>query len=423
MKVLVLGSGAREHALSWMCERSPAVDKVMTAPGNGATQAVGAHITIDPRDPAEVLAAVHEYDIDLTVIGPDEAVAAGVADHLLKAGRQVFGPTAAAGRIESSKSFAKEVMQVARVPTADYHVFDDAHAAREHVRRRNQPMVVKADGLALGKGVVVCDTVAQTLDAVERAMVGNAFGEAGARVILEERLEGPEVSLMCLCDGERAVPMAPARDYKRAGDGDTGPNTGGMGAYSPPSDVGEAMVAQILRQCAQPVVTELASRGTPYQGCLYTQVMLTSEGPMVIEFNARFGDPEAQVVLPRLQGDLVDLMLACAAGDVRPAPMTWSPEATVGVVLASRGYPGHYETGIPIEGLDDLEDGVLAFHAGTRHTATGYITRGGRVVTIVASGKTVAAARERAYANVARVTFDGVFYRSDIAERELAPAG
>ncbi len=423
MKVLVLGSGAREHALDWMCRRSPLVDQVIAAPGNGATQAVGAHITIDPRDPADVLAAVHEYDIDLTVIGPDDAVAAGVADHLQKAGRHVFGPTAAAGQIESSKSFAKEVMLAAGVPTAGYRAFDDARRARDYIRRRNTPMVVKADGLALGKGVVVTNTVEETLAATDRAMVGRAFGPAGARVILEERLEGPEVSLMCFCDGEKAVPMAPARDYKRALDGDQGPNTGGMGAYSPPSDVDEAMTDRILRGCAQPVVTELASRGTPYQGCLYTQVMLTGDGPMVIEFNARFGDPEAQVVLPRLNSDLVELMLASAEGDLSRAPLDWSPQASVGVVLASRGYPGNYETGVPILGLDDLDEGVLTFHAGTRHTSSGYITSGGRVLTVVALGDSVAAARERAYANAARVTFDGVFYRSDIAERELAGTG
>ncbi|MDP9326009.1 MAG: phosphoribosylamine--glycine ligase [Candidatus Dormibacteraeota bacterium] len=420
MKVLVLGSGAREHALLWMCQRSTVVDKVMAAPGNGATQAVGAHITIDPQDPADVLAAVHEYDIDLTVIGPDDAVAAGVADHLGKAGRHVFGPTAAAGRIESSKSFAKEVMLAAGVRTPAYRAFDDVNIARDYVRRINQPMVVKADGLALGKGVVVCSTVAETLRAIDRAMVDDAFGAAGARVILEERLEGPEVSLMCLCDGERAVPMAPARDYKRAGDGDQGPNTGGMGAYSPPSDVDDEMTARIVRDCAQPVVTELAARGTPYHGCLYTQVMLTAEGPMVIEFNARFGDPEAQVVLPRLNGDLVELMVACTEGDISRAPLSWRPLATAGVVLASRGYPGKYDTGLPIEGLDTLDDNVIAFHAGTRHTTKGYITSGGRVLTIVALGDTVADARRRAYDNAARVTFDGVFYRSDIAAQELA---
>jgi phosphoribosylamine--glycine ligase len=423
MKVLVLGSGAREHALFWMCQRSPLVDRVIAAPGNGGTQAVGAHITIDPTDPADVLAAVHEYDIDLTVIGPDDAVAAGVADHLLKAGRHVFGPTAAAGRVESSKSFAKEVMTAAGVPTAGYRAFDDPDHARDYVRRRQVPMVVKADGLALGKGVVVCDTVEDTLAAVERVLVEHAFGPAGNRVILEERLSGPELSLMCLCDGERAVAMAPARDYKRAGDGDAGPNTGGMGAYSPPSDADDEVTAWIVRECAEPVLLELASRGTPYRGCLYTQVMLTDAGPKVIEFNARFGDPEIQVVLPRLEGDLVEAMLACDAGDISQASLGWSLRASVGVVLASRGYPGRYETGLPIQGLDDLDDGVLTFHAGTRHTAGGHITSGGRVLTVVAMGDTIAEARETAYANAARVTFDGVFYRSDIAERELASAG
>jgi phosphoribosylamine--glycine ligase len=423
VKVLVLGSGAREHVLFWMCQRSPQVEQVLAAPGNGATHAVGAHLTINPQDPAEVMAAVHEYDIDLIVIGPDDVVAAGVADQLLRAGRAVFGPTAAAGRLESSKSFAKDVMLSAGVPTAAFRAFDDPHIARAYVRRSNQPMVVKADGLALGKGVEVCDTVQQTLRAIDRAMVGRAFGDAGARVILEERLEGPELSLMCFCDGERAVPMAPARDYKRAADGDRGPNTGGMGAYSPPSDAGPEVVERVLRECAQPAITELATRGMPYRGCLYTQVMLTKDGPMVIEYNARFGDPEAQVVLPRMESDLVEVMLACVEGRLSSLSLSWSPLATVGVVVASGGYPASYRTGMPIEGLEDLDDGVYVFHAGTHHTTSGYITSGGRVLTVVAAGESVAEARARVYKNVTRVTFDGAFYRTDIARGELAVAG
>jgi phosphoribosylamine--glycine ligase len=423
VKVLVLGSGGREHALYWICRQSQNVDHVIAAPGNGATQAVGAHITINPTDPGEVLSAVHEYDIDLTVIGPDAAVAAGVADHLAKAGRRVFGPTAAAGRVESSKAFAKELMTAAGVPTPEFAVFDDVRKARAYARDRKGPLVVKADGLALGKGVVVADTPQEALDAIDAAMVGRTFGDAGATVILEERLEGPEVSVMCFVDGERAVPMAPARDYKRAGDGDTGLNTGGMGAYSPPSDVDADLVDRIVRDCAQPVVTELAARGTPYRGCLYTQVMLTEYGPTVIEFNARFGDPEAQVVLPRLRSDLVDAMWASADGDLSSARLVWDPQATVGVVIASGGYPGSYHTGESIHGLDLLDEGVLAFHAGTQYTAQGYATSGGRVLTVVAAGDTVAEARTRAYDNAARITFAGAYYRNDIAEREPVVAG
>jgi phosphoribosylamine--glycine ligase len=422
VKVLVLGSGAREHALFWKIRQSPLVDEVYAAPGNGATQALGASITIAPTDPAEVLALVHERDIDLVVIGPDDAIAAGVADLLTRAGRLVFGPGAGPGRLESSKAFAKEVMAAVGVPTAAYAVFDDRHQARAYARSHGTGLVVKADGLALGKGVTVCDSVEDTIAAIDRAMETEAFGSAGRRIILEERLKGPEVSLMCFCDGTLAIPMVPARDYKRAFDGDQGPNTGGMGAYSPPSDVDPAMVERIVRDCAQPVVEELARRGLPYRGCLYTQVMLTSDGPQVIEFNARFGDPEAQVVLPRLTSDLVEPLLACARGDLGGAAMEWGTGATVGLVLASDGYPASYEVGFAIRGLDSLDEDVVVFHAGTKHTSEGYISSGGRVLTVVASGPSVAEARSRAYDNVRRVSFDGCFHRTDIAAMELSSA-
>ena len=292
----------------------------------------------------------------------------------------------------------------------------------EYARAHPEGLVVKADGLALGKGVTVCTSVSATLAAIDRAMREGAFGPAGQQVILEERLSGNEVSLMCFCDGRTALPMPPARDYKRAHDGDRGPNTGGMGAYSPPTDVDDAMLARIMSKCAQPVITELARRGTPYRGCLYTQVMMTSTGPMVIEFNARFGDPEAQVVLPRLDSDLVEPLIACADGDLGGVQLEWSPKVSVGVVLASGGYPGDYLTGYTITGLSALDDDVLVVHAGTKHTTDGYITSGGRVLTVVAPGATVAEARDRAYTNVRRVSFDGSFSRSDIAAMELVTA-
>jgi phosphoribosylamine--glycine ligase len=418
VKILVLGSGGREHALIWKLRQSPLADQIFAAPGNGATQVLAVNITIDPTDPSEVLSLVHERDIDLVVIGPDDAVAAGVADVLGKTGRRVFGPSAAAGRLESSKAFAKEVMAAAGVPTADYRVFNDRHEAREYARAHPEGLVVKADGLALGKGVTVCHSSAATLAAIDRAMHEGAFGPAGERIILEERLSGREVSLMCLCDGTATVPMPPARDYKRAFDNDHGPNTGGMGVYSPPSDVDNETLVRIVRDCAQPVVEEMARRGTPYRGCLYTQVMLTERGPMVIEFNARFGDPEAQVVLPRLTSDLVEPLMACAEGDLDGIQLDWNPQPTVGVVVASGGYPGSYHTGLTISGLDDLDSDVMAFHAGTRRTADGYITSGGRVLTVVAAGLTMAEARDRAYDNVRRVRFDRSFYRHDIAAME-----
>ncbi|MHB8509906.1 MAG: phosphoribosylamine--glycine ligase [Candidatus Dormibacteria bacterium] len=419
MKVLVLGSGAREHALFWKCLHSDEVEMVYAAPGNGGTQALNASLDLRPTDPAAVLRAVVELGIDLTIIGPDDAVAAGVADALEGAGQMVFGPTAAAGRLESSKAFAKDVMRAAGVPTATFEVFTDSALARDYARAEGTGLVVKADGLALGKGVIVCDTLEETLRAIDQVMVERAFGDAGASVLLEERMLGPELSLMCFCDGELATPMMPARDFKRAADGDLGPNTGGMGAYSAPGDASEELVAQVVRECAQPVLGELLRRGTPYRGCLYVQVMLTARGPRVIEYNARFGDPEAQVVLPRLRTDMVQLMLACTRGGLAAWTPEWDSRHRVGVVVASGGYPGRYATGKRIEGLLSLDHGVLPFHAGTRYEGGTFQTTGGRVVTIVAAGETVAEARALAYSNVARVTFEGSYYRHDIAAMEV----
>jgi phosphoribosylamine--glycine ligase len=425
LRVLVLGAGAREHALFWKCLQSPQVEMVYAGPGNGATQVLNASIALSPTDPSAVFRAVSDLGIDLTVIGPDDAVAAGVADRLEAERKPVFGPTAAAGRLESSKAFAKEVMAAAGVPTARFEPFTNAAPARDYARAQGAGLVVKADGLALGKGVIVCETVDDTIAAIDRVMVDKAFGDAGNSVILEERMTGPEVSVMCFCDGDVAKPMVPARDYKRAGEGDTGPNTGGMGVYSPPSDCPPELVDMIVRTCAQPVLDELRRRRTPYRGCLYVQVMLTADGPRVIEYNARFGDPEAQVVLPRLKTDFVDLMMACTRGGLAHWEPEWSNDATVGVVLASGGYPGKYAKGARIEGLSRLDPGVIPFHAGTSYASGDFFTNGGRVLTIVATGGNVREARDRAYDNVRRVSFDGSFFRRDIAQIELqagAPA-
>jgi phosphoribosylamine--glycine ligase len=423
VKVLVLGSGGREHALFWKCLQSPQVEMVYAGPGNGATAVLNASVDLQPTDPAAVLKAVQTLEIDLTVIGPDDAVAAGVADTLEAAGKKVFGPTVAAGKVESSKAFAKEVMAAAGIPTPAFALFDNASAAKRHARAEGTGLVVKADGLALGKGVTVCDSVEETEAAIDRAMVQRAFGDAGSRVILEERISGREVSLMCFCDGEVARPMVPARDYKRAGEGDTGPNTGGMGGYSPPSGAGPEVVDEVLRTCAQPLLDEMRERGTPYRGCLYVQVMLTDAGPQVIEYNARFGDPEAQVVLPRLETDLVDILMACTRGGLSHWEPEWTTDATVGVVLASGGYPGKYHQNRKIEGLSQLDPGVIPFHAGTWYASGDFYTGGGRVLTIVARGAGVAEARRRVYENVSRVSFDGSFYRRDIAEMEVHAAG
>ncbi|GAC1333269.1 MAG: phosphoribosylamine--glycine ligase [Candidatus Dormibacteria bacterium] len=422
MKVLILGSGGREHALFRQCLQSPQVDMVYVGPGNGGTAVLNASVDLVPTDTAAVLRAVEELGIDLTVVGPDDAVAAGVADVLEAAGKKVFGPTAAAGKVESSKAFAKEVMAVAGIPTARFELFDHPAAARAYALAQGSGLVVKADGLALGKGVIICDTVEETLEAIDLVMVRKAFGAAGSRLILEEKMAGPEVSLMCFCDGKEAKPMVPARDYKRVGDGDTGLNTGGMGVYSPPSDCPPARVEEIVRSCAQPLLDELRERGTPYRGCLYVQVMLTADGPRVVEYNARFGDPEAQVVLPRLQTDFVDLLMACTRGGLGSWEPEWRDVATVGVVLASGGYPGDYAKAKRIDGLARLDPGVIAFHAGTRYGGGQFTTSGGRVLAVVAEGRDIPEARDRAYANVQRISFDGSFYRRDIAAAEVAAA-
>lgn len=425
MKVLVLGSGGREHALVWKALQSPLTTDVYCAPGNAGTGAIAINVAINPEDAREVVGLARLRGIDLVVIGPDAVVAAGVADALEASGFAVFGPTKAAGRVESSKVFAKELMARLNVPTPGFRVFREAAAAKDYVREVNRPMVVKADGLALGKGVFVPETVSETLEAIDTIMVARAFGTAGDQVVVEERVRGHEVSLLALCDGERLVPMVPACDYKRAYEQDRGPNTGGMGAYSPPGFLQPGFAEQVTTSILQPVVAALRGAGTPYKGCLYAGLVVPDDGgsPQVLEFNARWGDPEAQVILPRLTTDVISVMDTCARGSLDTTGLQWKSEACVGVVIASRGYPGPVQSGVPIRGLAGLEPGVLAFHAATSlDRAAGLVTRGGRVVTVVALGPTVAEARERAYRNVTRVTFEGAMYRTDIALREVASA-
>lgn len=421
MRILVLGSGAREHALVWKALQSPLTTDVYCAPGNAGTGAIAINVAIKPEDAREVVRLARLRGVDLVVIGPDAVVAAGVADALEASGVAVFGPTKAAGRLESSKVFAKELMARLKVPTPGFRVFREAAAAKDYVREVNRPMVVKADGLALGKGVFVPETVPETLEAIDTIMVARAFGAAGDQVVVEERARGREVSLLALCDGERVAPMAPACDYKRAYDQDRGPNTGGMGAYSPPGFLPPDFAPQVTESILKPVVQALREAGTPYRGCLYAGLILPEDGPpQVLEFNARWGDPEAQVILPRLAGDLIPVLSACARGELDLSALAWKPEANVGVVLASRGYPGTVPTGLPIRGLAALEPGVLAFHGATAMDRAGFVTQGGRVLTVVAGGASVSEARERAYRNVERVTFEGVTFRTDIGLREVA---
>src|SRR6202171_2957515 len=423
MNALIVGDGAREHALTWKALQSPLTNAVFCAPGNAATAAIAVNTGLQATDVDGIVRFVSERNVSLTVIGPEAAVAAGLADRLGAVDRLVFGPTAAAGRIESSKAFAKSLMTRAGVPTPAYQVFDDSAKAKDFVRGERRAFVVKADGRAKGKGTLVPRDADETLECIDTLMLHKTVGAAADRIVLEEKIDGREVSLMALVDGERVVPLPPACDYKRALDDDKGPNTGGMGGYSPVSFFDGGDVARAVDAVLRPVVRTLREDGTQYRGCLYAGLMISESNVQVLEFNARFGDPEAQVVLPRLTGDLVPLLEATARGDLDGIVPSWSPSASIGVVLASRGYPGTYQTGFPIDGLGRLEPGVLAFPAGTMAGEAGYLTAGGRVLTLVALGASMAQARERAYRNVDRIAFEGMTFRRDLALRELgAPA-
>ena len=418
MRILIVGSGAREHALAWKCCQSPLAERVFVAPGNGGTAALAQNVAVQADDGEKLARLARKEKVGLALLGPESAVAAGVGDALRDAGIPVFGPDRGPGRIETSKAFAKDVMRAAGVPTARCEAFTDPAGARRWARERLGQVAVKADGLALGKGVFVCGSVEEADAAVEAMLVRHEFGRAGATVVLEERLEGPELSIFGITDGRRVAPLAPVRDFKRAREGDRGPNTGGMGAYSPPAGVKPRMVDEIVDMVLRPVVAELARRGLEYRGVLYAGLMLTASGPRVLEFNARFGDPEAQVLVPRLTSDLVPILLAAALGDLPERPrLEWTSGPAVGIVVTSGGYPDAYETGFPVEGLESVPAGVLLFHAGTRLVpGAGLVTSGGRVLTAVGMGDGVEEARMAALSGAVRVRFPGASYRRDIAQ-------
>lgn len=420
LNVLIIGSGGREHALAWAIRQSPRVAALYVAPGNAGTAQVATNVLLAADSIPDLVAFALENEIGLTVVGPEAPLAAGLVDAFHAAGLPVFGPTREAARLESSKSFAKQFMKLMRVPTAEFVVFTSADTALDYLRAMpERSVVVKASGLAAGKGVIVCDAIADAEAAVRDIMVRKRFGGAGEQLIIEERLRGPELSVLALTDGKTVRPLAPARDHKRAFDDDMGPNTGGMGVYAPPPDIDDKLVDLIVRHVLQPTIDGMAARGTPYVGVLYAGMMLTEDGPKTLEFNCRFGDPEAQAVLPLLDGDLVDVLLACIEGRLDTVEMGVRDGACATVVMASPGYPAHYPTGFPIRGIDVAEelDGVHVFHAGTALRDGEFVTAGGRVLAVSAVAGTLDVAVAQAYAGVSRIEFEGAQYRNDIGRK------
>jgi len=421
MKVLVVGGGGREHALTWKLVNDSATPEVYCAPGNAGTASIATNLDIGAEDIDALLAWAQKERPDLTVVGPEAPLCAGIADRFEAAGLRVFGPCADAARLEGSKLFSKDVMVSAGVPTAEAKRFSDADAATAYVRQQGAPIVVKADGLAAGKGVFVCTTVEDAEQAVKAVLVDRAFGDSGNELVVEECLVGEEASILALVDGEHVVMLASSQDHKRARDGDQGPNTGGMGAYSPAPVVTDELWSVIREQVFDRTLAELRRRGITYKGTLYAGVMITEGGPKVLEFNCRFGDPETQVVLPRLAGDLLPALLACTDGTLSDDMVAWRPEACVCVVMASGGYPGSYEKGKIITGLADAEtlEDVVVFHAGTKIQDGEVVTSGGRVLGVTGLGGGVRGAVDRTYDAVGSIGFDEAQHRKDIAARAL----
>ena len=417
MNILVIGSGGREHALFWKLKESPQTDKIYTIPGNPG---MGEMTNISVTDNVAILRFAKEKEIGLVVVGPEVPLINGLVDDLENAGIRAFGPRANAAQIEGSKAFAKNLMKKYGIPTAHYEVFTEAEPARAYIRRTGAPIVVKADGLAAGKGVIVAMSEQEALDAVDTIMEDNAFGDAGARVVIEEFMEGEEASLLAFTDGTIIRPMISAQDHKRAFDGDVGPNTGGMGTYAPAPVMTPEMTERAVEEILKPTIAAMEKEGCPYRGCLYLGLMVTHEGPKVVEFNARFGDPETQVVLPLLDGDLVQIMCACADGTLADVPIHWRNGAAVCVVIAAGGYPAAYEKGYEISGLSTAESmGVLVFHAGTAKRNGKIVTNGGRVLGVVGIGEDIAAAVKKTYDAVKKISFKDAYYRKDIAHRAL----
>jgi phosphoribosylamine--glycine ligase len=425
MQVLVIGGGGREHTIVWKLAQSPKVEKLYCIPGGPGMKGLAECVDMDTTDLEGLAKWAEAHKIDLTVVGPEAPLVAGIVDVFKAHNLTIFGPTAKAAEIEGSKIFSKELMEKYHIPTAFFKVCDTEDEAKAYVREKGAPIVIKADGLAAGKGVVVAMTEQEALDAIDDMMGHHKFGAAGSKLVIEEFMDGEECSLLCFTDGKTIVPMLPAQDHKRVNDGDKGPNTGGMGAYAPAPVMTDALKEKTMETIVRPVVAALAKEGRPYSGCLYAGLMIKGDSIKVVEFNARFGDPETQAVLPLLDGDLAEIMYACATGTLKEDMVKWSPKAAVCVVMASGGYPVSYPKGIPITGLEEaskLPD-VVVFHAGTKEKDGQIVTNGGRVLGVTAIDKDIAHAKERAYAAVDRIHFEGAHFRKDIAWRALKRLG
>jgi phosphoribosylamine--glycine ligase len=420
MNILLLGSGGREHALAWKMAASPLADRLYCAPGNAGIAREAECVALDLADHGAVIAFCRERQIDLVVVGPEAPLCAGIVDDLEAAGIKAFGPTRAAARLEGSKGFTKDLCRANGIPTAAYERFRAADPAKAYLRARGAPIVVKADGLAAGKGVVVAQTVAEAEAAIDM-MFGGGLGEAGGEVVIEEFLTGEEASFFALCDGATAIALTTAQDHKRAFDGDQGPNTGGMGAYSPAPNIDDAMSARVMAEIINPTLRAMNAMGAPYKGVLYAGLMITADGPKLIEYNARFGDPETQVLMLRLMSDLVPALLASRDGQLKTFDLRWYPDPALTVVMAAKGYPGDYARGSVIEGLDDAAkvEGVEIFHAGTKADGSRILANGGRVLNVSAIGKTVREAQTRAYEAISRIHWPEGFYRHDIGWRAV----
>lgn len=423
LQILVIGGGGREHALAWKCARSASVSRVFVAPGNAgtATEAGLENVAIQANDLDSLVSFARDHHIDLTIVGPEIPLVAGIVDQFQQAGLPIFGPTRAAAQLEGSKAFSKDFLQRHHIPTAEYQVFTETGPAIAYIRQQGAPIVVKADGLAAGKGVIVATDEQQAIDAVNDMLAGNAFGQAGSRVVVEQFLQGEEASYIVMVDGEHILPLATSQDHKARDNADQGPNTGGMGAYTPAPVITAELDQRIMNDIIKPTVQGMAADGIRYTGFLYAGVMIDSQGnPRVLEYNCRFGDPETQPIMMRLLSDLPDLCLAAIAGRLHEKQAEWDPRAALGVVMAAGGYPGDYRQGDQIDGLQSVSEDCKVFHAGTRcNDEQQVVTAGGRVLCVTALGDTVAAAQQQAYACISKVTWPDAYYRTDIGYRAI----